>query len=978
LTRPRWSFHYNALRLRVSGESVLLIPAEGSVRASSCLQRISLAGLDDMQRREALRRAFQDGMSRLDPHAGVLLQAVWAEAEPRQPGKLLLIIHHLAIDGVSWRILVPDLAAACNAAIDGRAITLPSKTTSFRRWVENLVASAPQRRRELPFWNEMASKIAPALVADALDPAHTIGSAINVERALSNEATAAVLTTVPAAFHARINDVLLTALVLATAAWRGARGDTDSLALRVDLESHGREPFDPSIDLARTVGWFTTLYPLHLDPGAIDLPDALAGGPAAGRALKRIKEQLRTVPNNGIGYSMLRYLDPGSAAELDRHPAPQIVFNYLGRFPVGDGTDWQPTQDGVFIAHADSAFPLDHPIAVNAITYDTPAGPILHANWTFAPALVSEAEANRLADTWSNALEALARRAAQPGAGGLTPSDLDLVELEQKEIEVFERQYPDLEEIWPLALLQEGLLFHARYQSDGEDPYLVQLVFELDGTLDSTRLRRALDALLERHPNLRVHFHLNRSGRPLQIVHAHCAMPWREHDLSALEPSERDRLATETEAEDRCTRFVLEKAPLIRATLLHLGPDRHRLLLTQHHLLSDGWSSSILLQDLSALYRHQGDTGALPRQPAFRNYLVWLQHQDKQAARDAWRSYLAGVEAPTRLGPSVAEDAPAVQAQFEEHLSAEFTARLETLARQHSLTLAIVLQGAWSILLARLTNQNGVVYGHVSSGRQALVPGIERIFGLLITTTPARAQLHPTESAVAFLERLQREQAALLPHQHLPLSEIHKLAGEQVLFDTLFTYENYPVEPPNAPSTAEDLPLREIRGHNSNHYPLSLAVIPGDGLSLRFHYGEDLFDRASTEQLATRLVRLLEQIANDPSQPLHRLQILGPEEQRQIICDFNDTAAPLPQAALVDLFERQVSKTPDNVALLFEDRQCTYAELDARANQLAWKLIADGIGPEDIVAICLERSLAMIVAILATLKAGAAYLPLDP
>ncbi len=555
----------------------------------------------------------------------------------------------------------------------------------------------------------------------------------------------------------------------------------------------------------------------------------------------------------------------------------------------------------------------------------------------------------------------------------------DLIALDQKEIEIFKQQYPDLEQVWPLAPLQEGLLFHAHYQSEGEDPYLVQLVFELDGILDPLRLRRALDTLLDRHPNLRVHFHLHRSGRPLQIVHARCAMPWRVHDLSALEPDERDRLASEIEAEDRGSRFAIDQAPLIRATLLRLASDRHRLLLTQHHLLSDGWSSSILLQDLLALYRHQGDASALPRPPAFQDYLAWLQHQDKAAARHAWRNYLAGIDAPTRLGTAIEKGDPAAQqAQHEEHLSAEFTTKLETLARHHGLTLAIVLQGAWSILLARLTNQNDVVYGQVSSGRQALVPGIERILGLLITTTPARARLRPSESVMAFLESLQREQAALLPHQHLPLSDIHKLAGTQLLFDTLFTYENYPVEPPAAPTTADDLPLREVRGHNSNHYPLSLAVIPGDGLSLRLHYSEELFDKAAAGRTAARLVRLLRQIAADPSLPLHQLEILSAQEREQLVHTFNDTATPPPQATLVDLFQQQVRQTPNHVALIFEDRQWTYAELDVRANQLAWKLIADGIGPEDIVAICLPRSLEMVVAILATLKAGAAYLPLDP
>jgi amino acid adenylation domain-containing protein/non-ribosomal peptide synthase protein (TIGR01720 family) len=432
--------HHDALRLRVIQEGALMIPPAGSVRAGACLRRLSLKGLDAAQRQAALRRAYQEAASRLEPGAGVLVQAVWAETEPDQPGRLLLVIHHLAVDGVSWRILVPDFAAAYAAAYAGQTSALPAKTTSFRYWAERLLSAAPELRDELPFWRAMATRSAPALLSGTLDRVRdTVGSAGHMERTLSVESTVALLTKVSAAFHARINDVMLTALVLATAAWRGASGHAADLALRLDLEGHGREPFDPAIDLTRTVGWFTTLYPVHLDPGAIDLQEALAGGAGAGRALKRIKEQLRAVPANGLGYGMLRYLDPESGAELERQSPPQIAFNYLGRFTAVDAADWKLAPEaGVLAGGVDSALPLDHPIALNAITHDTPDGPTLRANWCFAPSLLGQGEANRLADSWIHALEALVRHCADPDAGGLSPSDLTLVTLDQTEIETFE------------------------------------------------------------------------------------------------------------------------------------------------------------------------------------------------------------------------------------------------------------------------------------------------------------------------------------------------------------------------------------------------------------------------------------------------------------------------------------------------------------------------------------------------------------
>ncbi|MEQ1572601.1 MAG: amino acid adenylation domain-containing protein, partial [Vicinamibacterales bacterium] len=971
--------HHDALRLRAQDGSLVILPA-GSVSARTCLRRLSLAGMDAADRDATLRGAGADAMARLDPGAGLLLQAVWAEAARDEPGRLLLVVHHLAVDGVSWRILETDLGEAYRAARAGDAIVLPRKTTSFRHWADTLVAAAAGRRHELPFWQATAGRAVAPLVSGNLEPTRdTAGSAGHVERTLSIPATVALLTAVPAAFHARINDVLLTALVLAIAAWRATRGDGDPLAVRIDLEGHGREPLDPTIDLTRTVGWFTTLYPICLDPGEIDIVDALAGGPTAGRTLKRIKEQLRAVPANGLGYGMLRYLDPDGGAALAPYPAPPIAFNYLGRFTAGHGADWQPAPEADALGGSiDPAAPLGHPIALNAIVHDRPAGPTLSATWSFAPALVGESEAARLADLWSDALNALAHLADRPEVGGRTPSDFPLVALDQTDIEMLERQHPDLEDIWPLTPLQEGLLFHAHFDRESEDSYLVQLVLELEGALDAVRLRHALDALLVRHATLRVGFEQTRRGQPLQIVQARCPIPWREHDLSALDANERSRRAAEIEADDRRTRFAFDQAPLIRASLVRLAPHSHCLLLTQHHLVGDGWSGTILLHDLLALYRRQGDHDTLPRQPVFADYLAWLQRQDKDAARAAWQGYLAGIEAPTKIAPSMANDAPVVQAQYDARLSPELTAQLETRARQHGLTLATLLQGAWAVLLARLTNQTDVVHGTVSSGRQALVPGIERMLGLLITTTPVRARLEPTESVLAFLARLQREQAALLSHHHLPLAEIQQLVSREVLFDTLFTYENYPVDRSDWPATADDLPLRAVRGHNSNHYPLSLVASPGPWISLRLHYSVNLFDQASIERLAARLTRLLEQMAADLTLPLQRLVILSSEERRTIVDTFNATPARLRASTLAGEFERQVAETPDNIALTFEHQALTYRELDARANQLGWRLLADGVGPEDRVAVCLERSIEMVVGILAILKAGAAYVPIDP
>src|SRR6185369_7892277 len=372
--------------------------------------------------------------------------------------------------------------------------------------------------------------------AERLDPARdTLGTAGHLTLMLPAAVTDALLTRVPAAFHGGIDDVLLTGLTLAVADWcrrhvqvaHAVTHHGGSHAVLLDLEGHGREEGSRDVDLTRTVGWFTSLYPVRLDPGLLDLEEALSGGPALGRALKTIKEQLRSVPDKGLGYGLLRYLNEETAAELAGSPAPQLGFNYLGRFAAGaEGADWAPANlnEGADHDHqqdrrggGDPALPLAHLIEINALTLDEAGGPRLTANWTWAGALLDEAAVRDLAETWFRALTALTRHVAEPDAGGRTPSDLPLIDLTQGEIERLEGEHQQIEDILPLSPLQEGLLFHALYDAQGPDVYTVQLELELEGRLDAAVLEASLQAVVGRHASLRAGFRHEQLSRPVQV-----------------------------------------------------------------------------------------------------------------------------------------------------------------------------------------------------------------------------------------------------------------------------------------------------------------------------------------------------------------------------------------------------------------------------------------------------------------------------
>ena len=979
--------HHDALRLRLAGSSsggepALEIAAAGAVDARACLRRVDVGGIDEDSRRACITEQGQAAQMRLAPAAGVMVQAVWFDAGAAEAGRLLLTIHHLAVDGVSWRILVPDLAAAWAAIADGKKPALAATGTSLRGWAQRLATEAQDGERvaELSFWRGMLCAPSLALVDGGLDPVRdTIGTAGQLTLRLPAAVTGPLLGRVPAAFHGGINEVLLTGLAVAVADWCREHGRGSGSGVLIDLEGHGREEVFADAELSRTVGWFTSLMPVRLDPGALDLAEAMAGGPALGRALKLIKEQLRALPDNGLGYGLLRYLNRETAPQLAGHAAPQLGFNYLGRFAAAEGADWAASGEGMTLGGGgDPAMALAHAVEVNALTLDGSDGATLTASWTYAPALIGEAEVHDLAQRWFRALEALVRHAEQPNAGGRTPSDLPLVALSQDEIEDLEKQYPQLEDILPLSPLQEGLLFHALYDARAPDVYTVQLVLSLQGRLDEEALKAAAQALIERHAGLRAAFRHEGLSRPVQIIVPGAQAPWRSIDLSLLDAGDREQRLAGILEEDRAERFDVGCPPLLRFALIRLSADEHRLVLTNHHLLMDGWSMPVLVRELLTLYAQHGDVGALPRVTPYRDYLAWVAAQDRAAALAAWQDALAGLDEGTRLAPPDRARAPVSPEQITHLLSDTLTTELSQQARRHGLTLNTLIQAAWGMLLGRLSGRDDVVFGMTVAGRPPEVAGIEQMVGLFINTLPLRMRLPACKPLMTLLREVQESQSRLMAHQHVGLAEIQALAGVGELFDTLAVFENYPAERASFAEASGGLRLTDVAGHDATHYPLSLMAVPGERLRLRLEYRPDLFDRASVEALIGRLVRLLEAAVANPEQAVGTIDILAPDERVTILHAWNDTARAVPSATLPELFAAQVARTPDAIAVIHEDERLTYAQLDARANQLAHHLRALGVGPDVLVGLCIERSLEMVVGLLAVLKAGGAYVPLDP
>ncbi len=950
--------HHDALRLSFTREAAgWTARHRGVEEGAAALLRV--ARVADL----AALRALADEVQRsLDLADGPLLRALLATFDDGSQ-RLLLVIHHLVVDGVSWRILFEDLQTAYRQLLAGQAVELPAKTSAFRDWAERLQAFAGDGGLdgELAYWQGQLQGASSDL--PCLDPLGDQSNrhARSVSCGLDAEATRQLLQEAPAAYRTQVNDLLLTALARVICRWTG---QVDAL---IQLEGHGREELFAEIDLTRTVGWFTSLFPLRLTP---------AEGIAA--SIKGIKEQLRAVPNKGIGFGALRYLgSAASQAALAGLPVPRITFNYLGQFDgsfaMDEGALFVPAGERAGDDQSPDA-PLANWLALNGRIY----GGELRIDWSFSGERFETTSIQRLADAYRDELLALIAHCRVAEGQGLTPSDFPLARLDQARLDQLPLAPCEVEDLYPLSPMQQGMLFHSLYQQEAGD-YINQLRVDIDG-LHPESFRAAWQAALDEHDVLRSGFLWQGAFEtPLQVVRKRVEVPF-----SVLDWRGREDLAAaldELAAGEGRLGFDLSEAPLLRLVLVRTDEERYHLIYTNHHILMDGWSNSQLLGEV--LQRYRGETP--PRSGGrYRDYITWLQRQDAALAEAFWLPRLRQLDEPTRLGQSIAQARQRGKGYAERlrELDGEQTWRLAELAREQKITVNTLVQAAWLMLLQRYTGQDSVAFGATVAGRPAELNGIEEQIGLFINTLPVIASPLPQQSLASWLQAVQGENLALREFEHTPLYDIQRWAGQggEALFDNILVFENYPVSQMLQQQASQGLAFGAVGNHEQTNYPLTLSVSLGQRLELQFAYDREHFDDASVARLDRHLTHLLAQMVERPASTcLAEFQLLEAAERRQAIFDWGRNPGRYPDERSVEqLFASRAAMEPERVALLFEERQLSYGELNAQANRLAHRLIELGVGPDVLVGIAVERGLEMIVSLLAVLKAGGAYVPLDP
>ncbi|KWV68491.1 non-ribosomal peptide synthetase [Pseudomonas paracarnis] len=960
--------HHDALRLSFTSRDAqwhaeyLGVP-EGGV--------LLQAQVRDMQACTAL---FTDTQRSLDLAQGPLLRALLVDG-PQGQQRLLIAIHHLVVDGVSWRVLLEDLQNVYHQLSEGQSVSLPAKTSALRDWAARLQAYAHSEslREELSLWQALLA--GPAVTLPVQRPHGTLRNcdADTVSVRLDAERTRQLLQQAPSAYRTQVNDLLLTALARVLCRWSG------QASALIQLEGHGRETLFDDIDLTRSVGWFTSAYPLRLTPQA-----------EQGDSIKAIKEQLRGVPHKGLGYGVLRYLaDDLCKQSMAALPSAQITFNYLGQFDQSFGADalFHPLEETAGLAHDPDA-PLPNELSIDSQVY----GGELVLRWTFSRERHDQQVIGDLAEAYLAELHSLIAHCLQDDAGGLTPSDFPLARLTQVQLDTLPVPASAIEDVYPLTPMQEGLLLHTLLEP-GTGLYYMQDRYRINSALDPERFAQAWQAVIARHEALRASFCWNVGEDMLQVIHKPGSTPIEYLDWSADPQDEQEpRLQALLKAEREAGFDLLNQAPF-HLRLIRVAEARYWFMMSNHHILIDAWCRSLLMNDFFDIYTALGEgrDAQLAAPPRYRDYIAWLQRQDLNEARQWWQQNLQGFERATPIPsdrPFLREHAGGsggmVVGDCYTRLDARDGAQLRELAQAHQLTVNTFAQAAWALVLRRLSGDRDVLFGVTVAGRPVDMPEMQRTVGLFINSIALRVKL-PEDgqrcSVRQWLSALLDSNMQLREYEYLPLVTIQEhseLPKGQPLFDSLFVFENAPVEV-SVLDRAQSLNATSDSGRTHTNFPLTAVCYPGDDLGLHLSYDQRYFDESTVQGMLAEFKRLLLALVQGFHGDMDELALMGEQEREFLVEGCNQSAHAYPlERSYIELFEEQVAQHPQRIAASCLDQQWSYEDLNRRSNGLGHALIAAGVGLDQPVALLAERGLDLLGMIIGSFKAGAGYLPLDP
>ncbi|MCO4850630.1 non-ribosomal peptide synthase/polyketide synthase [Bacillus vallismortis] len=883
---------------------------------------------------------------------------------------LLIAIHHLVIDGVSWRILLEDFASGYEQAKHGQTIQLPQKTDSFPFWADQLSKYAAETdiEQEVAYWVDLTTIKPQSLPKDNISEGSLLRDSEEVKIQWTKEETEQLLKHANHAYNTEINDLLLTSLGLAVHRWTGIED------IVVNVEGHGREPIIPDADISRTIGWFTSQYPVVLK---------MEAGKDLSQRIKSVKEGLRRIPDKGMNYSIVKYVS-GRPEAVSLQLNPEISFNYLGQFdqdlkhqafrisPFSTGLSMNENQERTAVLDVNGM------IAEGKLTLT-----LSYSNKQYERSTMA-----KFARNLKESLQEVIAHCVSRQQTTLTPSDILLKDITIDELEQLLEQTSELgetENIYPLTPMQKGMLFHSLFDPSS-GAYFQQTMFDLHGDLNIASFSKSLDGLSKKYDIFRTNFYRGWKDQPLQIIFKTKKIGFEFIDLRELKESQKEEMIQEYARKDKMRGFDLEKDALMRLLILRTDEKAYRFIWSFHHILMDGWCLPLITKEIfehyfALLQQKQPEQSAMT---PYSQYIEWLGRQDAKEAMGYWDQYLEGYEEQTILP----KDHHAAQERYIPEkvtcdISTDLTLKMKQTAGRRQVTLNTLLQTTWAVLLQKYNRSRDVVFGSVVSGRPAGIPNVETMIGLFINTIPVRFRCEAGTTFAELMKEAQERAVASQQFETHPLYDIQaRTTQKQNLITHVMIFENYPVDQYMESSigrqNGSSITISNVQMEEQTNYDFNLTVIPGDEINISFEYNATVYDRASIERVREHFMQILQQVVTDADIQVDQVELLTEVEKRTLLHTLNDTAAPFPQTPVYQLFEKQAQRTPDQAAVIARDRQLTYGELNKRANQLARTLRAKGVQADHPVAVISRNSIESVVGILAVLKSGGAYVPIDP
>lgn len=868
--------HHDALRMSYKEEEGRIIQTNHGRDYPLWLQTYDLRGRKSAD--EVLKARIDEIQAGINLDTGPLLKSALFRMDDGD--RMLIVVHHLVIDGVSWRILFEDIENLYRRYQEGQKFSLPPKTDSFKVWAEALTGYAAGKSilQEKSYWARLESIPVPDIPRDFRNGTNYRKDAVRLSFSLAEDQTNHLLLDVNRAFGTEINDILLTSLAL------GIRQTFGNEKLLIAVEGHGREHIAGELDVSRTVGWFTSVYPLLLE---VFHSDDLE------RQIKEIKERLRQVPRKGIGYGILKYLTPDeNIGEIDFTLNPRIGFNYLGQFDEDvKQLSFRIADESVGTIQCPDG-QREYELEVSGLV----TGKRLVMSIVFNEKQFKKETVSLLLNHFHSELCRTIAFCLSRETRTLTPADLTYKAVPMDLLDRLAAQY-HVEDIYPLSPMQEGMLFHALY-APSSAAYFMQISYRLRGKLQVSRVKESLQVLTDRHEVLRTAFIHEGLDRPLQVVLADRRLDVYFEDIQVMAAeAEIDAYIREFKEKDRRRRFDLDRGRLMRISIIRLTESEYEFIWSFHHILMDGWCTGILIREYFQIYQTllEGKMLRLPPVKPYRAYIEWIEQQDREKSREYWRSYLqdysqaVGISRINRVKNSKGDYK---NEQLVDTLTEKMTADLNTLSARNLVTLNTTLQAAWGILLGKYNGKRDVVFGVAVSGRPAEVEGVETMVGLFTNTIPVRLRYEGHTRFNELLRSVQQGAADSGPHHHYPLADIQSQSIlKQELLDHILVFESFPdihqrglgAHTGEQETGSPELDLLQTELWSQTNYDFNFIIAPARRLKFRLMYNACLYEREFIDRTLRHFLNIIEQVISDETIVIDELELLTAEERRELI-----------------------------------------------------------------------------------------------